>query len=150
MLTFFFFLSFLPYSTLTISSHITIILIITHLYQYFTSKSTDQLIHWYTDTLIQIRSWTFNRRRSGWGWCGACTLFLMLIILPILLIFLFWLSCMSYAIDVLSLYLSLPMCLCVMCHGYHISCGVVHWRANAGLLLSYLSCYKFDTIKLIY
>ena len=42
-----------------------------------------------------------------------------------------WLSYLSIS---LSLHLSMPW-LCV-CHGYHISYLVVHWRANAGLLLS--------------
>ena len=53
------------------------------------------------------------------------------------------------AMAILSLYLSMPKC-----HGYHIegwllSYRVVHWKANAGLLLSYPTIYNITSIILI-
>ena len=36
-----------------------------------------------------------------------------------------------------------------LCHGYHIegSYRVVHWRANAGLLLSYHTIYNINSVN---
>ena len=53
------------------------------------------------------------------------------------------------AMAILSLYLSMPKC-----HGYHIegwllSYRVVHWKANAGLRLSYPATYNITCIILI-
>ena len=47
----------------------------------------------------------------------------------------------------LSLYLSMPMCHVYRIEGWLLSYRVVHWRANAGLLLSYPTIYNITSIN---